>query len=253
MGKSGRTVDFFRYHDLTQRLAAFDEHGDHLAGDRDELEIVDGEPRYEPGEEEVFRAAGAIRLHGSRSTRVSADPSIGLVLEGGGVIVVTTERLIVMCARGGSQLGSISEGRVHTFVFPWDLVDTIVMPARKSVGDRIAGARTINFFSGATIVYLDLTPLRKSEVRGHVEDVDEERLLKMFVRAGARNRLLVSPASDHARLQQLVQGSLRIEDDELIGQLTPDHAPEDLPAHLVGRIRLALDARQAAAAALLLS
>ena len=249
-------VDLSRYHDLTRRLGAFHTDGGvFLRGDSEDLQIRDAEPAYGAGEEELARVRGVARLIGSRSIPGDADaPSFGLVLEAAAILVLTSERLILMATSGVSQLGRIAGNEIHTFVFPWDLVDIISMPVRATVADRIAGARPITLFSALTFCHLELVPSKQAETRSGIVKVDEDQAMALLVRAAATHRIAVSPAHDHERLRGLVRGRYQREDDEWMAQLTLDEPGADRPAHLKGRLvpSAGLVRRRHAAALLLL-
>jgi hypothetical protein len=231
-------LDLFRYHDLTTRLAAFSTDGGALLrGDDEDLQISDAEPLYGPGEEELARIAGAVELVGSRSIPdVNADASLGLVAKGAGLLVITNKRAIVMFQHPGTtQLGQLNDSEVHTFVLPWDLVDSISMPARKSFADRIAGARTIEIYALMIASVLKIMPVARQLKDGQTGKLHEEEAMALLVRAAAAHRLSVSPATDRSRLRTLLDGSFPITDGELVANIT-DEQTSGVPAHLVGRL-----------------
>jgi hypothetical protein len=247
-------VDLSRYHDLTQRLAAFDANGGaYLRGDRRDVRMVDGEPAMAPGEREVARLMGVLELIGSRTTVKSrSTATLGPVIEGGGPVAVTTHRLIVMAARGASQLGPLNGREVHTFVFPWDLVDLITLPLNSTIADRIAGGRTIELFSGLTGTMLKLMPLRQVEIGGRREARGETDILRILVDAAVRHRMTVSPESDHPRLQRLLNGRYSVEGGETVVEVSDQERDGALPVHLAGRLVASGQARARAATLLLL-
>lgn len=229
-------VDLFRYHDLTERLSAFSSDGGaHLRGDREDLIVRDGEPALAAGEVEHARLAGLLQLAGARSTETSATPTLGLVLEGVGIIVVTSQRFIVMMSNGVSQLGKADGDEVHTFVLPLDLVTSISMPARKSLTDRLAGGRDIAVFDAMTMLRLQINPMKRAEIGGREVSVTDDDVMRILVEAAVGHRLAVSPPADHARLHHIRQGGLVVEDKETLAWITaPD--VDGFPPHLVGRL-----------------
>lgn len=249
-------VDLFRYHDLTHRLAVHSlAGGAHLRGDVEDLQIVGGAPALADGEREHARLTGAVLLAGPRTS--AADrlaPALGLVLQCGGTLVVTSHRLILLALRGATQLGQIGTGEVHTFVLPWDLVDRISMPTQRSLTHRIAGGRPIALFSAAVLIHLSLTPSKQAEVGQRIRTVSEDDVLRILCAAAARHRMTVSPPEDHDRLQRIVDGNYRYRDGEKVAELTPDGGGP-LPSHLTGRLVMAdglTGARREAATLLLL-
>jgi hypothetical protein len=239
------SIDLFRYHDLTERLAAYStDGGQHLRGDREDLSIQDAEPALHPGEVELGRVGGAVRLVGSRTVADSRDgPSLGLVLEAGATLVVTSVRLIVLATHGVSQLGATNDDEVHTFVFPWDLVDTIAMPARRSIGDRIAGNRTIEISCLSVIVSLQLTPAKQAEISGQRRAIKDDEVMDFLVRAAVAHRRTVSPPEDHRRLEVVEGGRYAVADGERTAWIT-DPDSSGLPLHLVSRILERRDAEE---------
>jgi hypothetical protein len=234
---SSDQIDLSRYHDLTKRLAAFStDGGQHLRGDIEDLEISDAEPLYEAGEEEIARIAGVTELIGPRSIPgVSPDPSLGLVAKGAGMLILTNRRAIVMFQHPGTtQLGQLDGNEVHTFVLPWDLVDSISMPARKSLADRIAGARTIEIYVLTVGSVLKIMPVAR-ERDGETVKLREEDAMSLLARTAATHRLSVSPSSEHARLRALLDGSFAVSEGELIANIT-DEETSGVPVHLVGRL-----------------
>ena len=231
-------VDLSRYHDLTQRLAAYSiDGGEFLRGDREDVQVEDAEPVLADGEREVARVVGAFKLVGSRTTKSDSEPSVGLVMDGLATLVITSHRILAMAIKGGAtQLGPLDGSEVHTFALPWDLVDLISMPARKSFTDRIAGARTITIFSSLVFVHLSLTPSKHAEIDGRAQPVTDDAVMDLLTRAAANHRLTVSPAEDHPRLRRLLEGHYNIEDNEKHAEITADQRETDLPSHLIGRV-----------------
>jgi hypothetical protein len=233
-----KQIDLFRYHDLTKRLAAFStEGGDFLRGDEEDLQVSEGEPRYGDGEEEKARIAGIVTLVGSRSTsKDDQSPSLGLVAQGPALVIITSERLILMFRHGSaSQLGSVDTREVHTFVLPWDLIDSIAIPQRKSMTDRIAGTRTLEVYSAGTGCMVKIAP-RFREVEGRTEKLKDDDAMALLVSSAVTHRISVSPSTSHARLHRLLDGSFSLDDDgDLIAYIT-DPETADIPEHLVGRL-----------------
>lgn len=231
-------VDLHRYVDLTARLAAFStDGGAHLAGDAEDLRIVDGDVALRPGEQEQTRVAGVVELIGSRSTSESREPSLGLVMHGAGTLVVTDERIIVMLLKGVSQLGTVdNDDRVHTLVLPWDLVDTLSIPVKRRMQDRIAGSRTIMITSITTFTTLNLVPANRAQVAGLERKVRDDDVMDLLVHAGVTARLARSPSSDHGRLHEVLGGRHEIDDGERVVWLSPAGESDELPPHLVGRL-----------------
>jgi hypothetical protein len=228
-------LDLFDYHDLTTRLAAFAVDGGRLLrGNPDVLAIIDAEPVMAAGESERLRLAGTVRLIGPRSTRSVATPELGRVLEGVGVLVVTTHRLIVMASQGVSQLGPIAH-EAHCFVLPMDLIDSISIPARKSVVERISGARTITVASLLTAVLLELVPAPKAEIAGRPRPIGDDEAMRLLVHAVVTHRMSVSRVEDAARLRAVRDGRYNLEDGTLTAVVTPDET-RDVPPHLIGRL-----------------
>jgi hypothetical protein len=247
-------VDLWRYHDLTRRLAAFAvDGGAHLRGDREDVQIVDAEPHLAPDEREHARLAGFLRVFGTRTTSPDDEtPSLGLVLEASGMIVVTTQRLIIAAERGASQLGPILPSEIHTFVMPWDLVDSISRPKRTSWQDRLAGARPIEFFCATRVILLSIIPAKRAEIDGREQRVTEDDAMRILVKAAVQHRTTVSPAIDQPRLGALLRGAREIDEGEEIVQLSRSEPGGGTPMHLVGRLVVRREVRHAAAALLLL-
>jgi hypothetical protein len=160
---------------------------------------------------------------------------LGLVFGGPAALIVTSQRLIVMGIGGVSQLGRIADDEVHTFVLPWDLVTSIEMPAKKSLLDRVAGNRTIALFDAMTFIRLELTPQKRAEVAGAEVRVSDDDVMGLLTSAAVEHRITVSPAKEHARLQEILAGRLEIADGEKVAWLTSADTT-DVPAHLVGRL-----------------
>ena len=219
-------VDLFRYHDLTQRLAAFaTEGGRHLRGDSEDVQIDPdaAEVALHDGERELARLGGALRVSGSRKTSLAdAQASLGPVIDGGGIILVTTERLVIMGLQGTSQLGPIAAGELHTLAVPWGLVDSVAIPARRSLASRIAGARTVELFGTAVAVMVHLVPAKEAEIDGRAQPVTDEEVMRFLARAGATYRLSTGPASDRDRLQAIRDGRFEINEGDRIAVLVPD-------------------------------
>lgn len=246
-------INMFRFHDLTDRLAAFStEGGVHLRGDTEDVKIEadDAEVALHECERELARFGGVVRLVGPRKTSPSDDePSLGLVVEGAGVVLVTTERLVLMATHGASQLGQITDGELHTFALPWDLVDGIVIADKRSLSDRVAGARTVEIFGATTMFSFNLTPAKQAEIDGRVQPITDEEVMAFLARAGATHRLSVSPVSEQARLEAIVDGRFELDDGERVAVLTADTPGEDLPPHLRGRVEQAPGAEMASSQA----
>jgi hypothetical protein len=231
-------VDLFRYNDLTRRLAAFTtDGGAHLCGDTEDLQISDGEPLYGAGEEEVARIAGAVELVGPRSVPgVASNASLGLVGSGAGMLILTTKRVIVMFQHPGTtQLGQLDGSAVHTFVLPWDLVDSISMPARKSLKDRVAGARTIEIYALLVASVLRIMPVARQLEDDQTGKLREEDAIALLARTAATHRISVSPPSDQSRLRRLLEEPFPVVDGEVVAHIS-DENTHDLPAHLAGRL-----------------
>jgi hypothetical protein len=229
-------VDLYRYHDLSQRLAAYSPAGGgYLSGDREDLTVVDGEPVLSAGEVEHCRVAGVVQLFGSRATDAPEPATLGLVLEGAGIIIVTSTRLIVMLTHGSSLLGEANEREVHTFVLPWDLVTSIAMPAKRSVADRVAGARTIELLAVLVAARLTISPAKRAEVGGREVRVGEDEVLRLLVGAGTSHRISVSPPEERARLEAIRAGARDRSDGKLVAWLDPPES-DDIPPHLEGRL-----------------
>jgi hypothetical protein len=248
------SVDLFRYHDLTERLSAFAvDGGAYLRGDREDVQVVDAEPLMRADEREVARLAGMLQLIGSRTNSESPTvATVGLVLEAAGTVVVTTQRLIVMAVRGMTQLGATGSAEVHMFAFPWDLLDSISMPVRKSFTDRVAGARTIELFSALVFMQLRLTPANQAQIGDRVERIDDDAAFRILTQAAVRHRMKVSPPEDQERLQRLLDKAYRVIEGELTAEITPDDRGSGVPSHLVGRLVAGRGARTRAASLLLL-
>ena len=229
-------IDYRRYHDLTERLAAFSAHGgQHLRGDREDLQVADGEPVYSGEEQERARIVGPLAISGPRSIGDRDGASFGLVLEGPATVVLTTERLIVMAFDGASQLGPVAAAEVHTFVLPWDLVDAVSMPAKKTLGDRVAGGRTIQLAATGLIANVSVAPLKKVLIHDEERRLSDDEVMSLIVRTAVEHRLSVSPANDHQRLRAMSEGRYQFEGGERVAYITdPDET--DVPAHLVGRL-----------------
>ena len=132
-------IDLSRYHDLTKRLAVFDTNGGMVAGDGSDLTFTpEGNEQMFAGEQELARLAGHIEVVGPRSIKRGGDASLGTVMVGPGLLIVTSYRLIAMCQseKTQSQLGSGRANHVHTIVFLWDLIDSVFMPAKKKPSDK---------------------------------------------------------------------------------------------------------------------
>lgn len=230
-------LDLARYQDWTQCLAVFSTNGgEHVRGSVDDLQINDAEPVLGEREEERARLFAVVKLAGSRTTaQNSAEPSFGVVVDGAGTVVVTTERLIVMVTQGESQLGTVAQGEAHTFTLPWDLVTTLTIPARKSLADRIAGGRDITLFSNITFSQVSLNPVKKAEINGATQPITDDGVMNLLVQVAVENRLATSPAADHARLQAVQQGRYELEGKDRVAWIDDPDGPA-LPAHLVGRV-----------------
>jgi hypothetical protein len=231
-------VDLFRYHDLTRRLAAFaTDGGAHLRGDTEDLQISDAEPLYGAEEKEVARIAGVVELVGPRSVSgVASNASLGLVGRGAGMLILTNERVIVMFQHPGTtQLGQLDGSAVHTFVLPWDLVDSISMPVRKSIKDRVAGARTIEIYALLIASVLRIMPVARQLEDDQSGKLREEDAIALLTRTVATHRMSVSPPSEQARLRRLLEEPFRVADGELVAQIT-DEDTSGIPAHLTGRL-----------------
>lgn len=232
-------IDLFAYQDLTERLGVYADDGTHLAGNVSDLPLDDeGEPAYAPGESEVARFAGALKIVGPRSTETSDGATLGLVLDGGGVLVLSTHRLILMALTGRDQLGTITQQAVHSFVLHWDLVDIVAMPEKKSLTDRIAGERTIEISCPGMAFAVHFTPFTRQLEDGATGKLRGEEAMRTLVDTIARHRWDISPPEHHAHLQRLIDGQFDRDDGELVAQITPDHPGAELPAHLEGRIVL---------------
>ena len=235
-------LDLTDWHDLTRRLA-----------------VVDTELPLGEAEEEHARCAGLIELIGARSTRVTPEPEHGLVLAGSAVLIVTSERLIVMVSDGRSQLGAVRKERevhareAHAFALPWDLVDAVGIPATRSITDRVAGARTIDITSTLVFIHLKLIPADRVEIGGQERRAGDEDVMRLLVGSAARHRLSVSPPEDRARIQGLLAGRYTHSGDEIVAWITSEDTL-DIPPHLQGRLVLhgSRSAERAAASLLLL-
>lgn len=229
-------IDLFCYHDLTKRLSSFAaDGGAYLRGDREDLVVRDGEPTLAPGEVEHARVAGVLQLVGARSTETSATPTLGLVLEGAGIVIVTSHRFIVMMSKGISQIGHTDGQEVHTFVLPLDLVSSIAMAAKKSLTDRLAGGRDIEVLDLMTVTRLMINPVKRAEIGGREVAVTDEDVMRILVEAAVGHRLSVSPIEDHARLDRVRRGEREREGNELVAWITSSDSA-DVPPHLVGRL-----------------
>ena len=237
-GSEAPSVDLFRYHDLTKRLGVFStDGGSHLRGDAEDLQISEAEPSYRAGEGELARIAGATELIGPRSIPgIDSTPSLGLVASGAGMLVLTNQRLIVMFQEPGTtQFGQLDGSAVHTFVLPWDLVDTISMPSRKTLKDRVAGGRMITIYALLIGTVLRIMPIAREFEKGQTGKLKEEDALALLAHAAAANRILVSPPTHHPRLRAILAGSFSSADGEVLAHIT-DEETNGVPAHLVERL-----------------
>ena len=232
----GDMIDLFRYHDLTQRLSEYSRvTAEHLRGDTEDVRIVDSEPAMLLGETERCRVAGALTVTGPRSTGDGDDATLGLVLNGASMIVVTDQRLIISVLSGATQLGEVDDSVLHMMAFPWDLVDLIEMPARKSIADRIAGGRTIRLSCLMVPVAFELSPVKRVEIDGREHRMTDLDVFHRVVDVAADARRAVAPASEHSRLDALKRHDFVVEDGDWVAWIT-DEDSKDTPAHLEGRL-----------------
>jgi hypothetical protein len=211
-----RQIDLSRYHDLSRRIGVYSRDGrGHLSGDREDLELVDGEPLLDDGEEELARIAGIVDLFGPRSPDGKEPPSLGLVLQCAATIALTSDRLIV--------IGVADD--IRTFVLPWDLVDVISMPLRRKITDRIAGNRTIELFAGLPLITLRIVP----------QHVADDEVMAMLARAAAWHRLRVSRPGEAGRLQSIFRGSYTHEGGNAEAWITASDTV-GMSSHLRGRL-----------------
>jgi hypothetical protein len=221
------SIDLWRYHDLGERISVYSTNGGALLrGAGDDVRIEDGEPVLEAGEEERFRLAGFARLIGAQ----------GLTAEGPATFVVTTDRIITMFLHPAETTrGKIPSDEVHLFVLPWDLVDSIDMPQKKGMADRIAGNRTIQLMVLAVLATLQMVPRVRQGEDGSPVKVGDKDVLVDLTQVAATHRLSVSPESEHERLQPLMDGDIPVHDGEFTAWVT-DKDSADVPIHLVGRL-----------------
>lgn len=239
-GQAGRfhlsEIDLTRYHDLTSRLASFSSNGGtFLRGDREDLTVIDGEPALSSDETELVRIGGLVNVVGPRSTRASTAATLGLVCEGVGVVLVTSERLVLMLSSGASQLGKAGDGEVHAFVLPFDLVDAVSIPHKRSLRDRVAGGRA--FLVYATIIGLGLKiePAKRVEIRGRTEPMSDERIADLVIRAVVEHRIRHSPTSDRDRLLGVRDGQRTLEGGDSVARISGEEV-DGIPPHLHGRL-----------------
>ena len=231
-------IDLSRYHDLTKRLAVFDTNGGMVAGDGSDLTFTpEGNEQMFAGEQELARLAGHIEVVGPRSIKRGGDASLGTVMVGPGLLIVTSYRLIAMCQseKTQSQLGSGRANHVHTIVFLWDLIDSVFMPAKKKMSDRLAGNRMITAFSAVTMGGIRLIPVVR-EIDGKGAKITDDAAFAVLTEAGANHRKLVAPLSEHSRLDQILGGVYTTDSEgDLVAELS-DPGTTELPVHLIGRL-----------------
>lgn len=232
----GKSIDLRRYHNLSERISVYSVDGGALVrGSGEDVRVEDGEPALESAEEERFRLAGHAQLIGPR-TDGGGDVTLGLAANGRATFVVTTDRIITMFLHPGQTVdGSISADEVHVFVFPWDLIDSLSMPKKKKMADRIAGNRTIDLFAGTIMVSLRIVPLAQEGNGGSTLKIADDEALRILTQVAARHRLSVSPESEHGRLENLLKGEVSVSDDEFVAAVT-DEDTTDIPTHLLGRL-----------------
>ena len=236
-GPSAEQINLTRYHDLSNRLAVWRVGGSLVRGSGDDLRLNDeADIELQKQEQEVARIAGVTRIYGLvPSASGGSQATMAQVMEAAATLVITTHRLVVMAIGGKSWLGAIRHGEeVHTFVWLWDLTDEIGMPQKRSIGDRLAGGKTIEIFGGRTMTTIKFIP-KLREVNGGSAKADEDEVFALLARTGAKHRLSVSPVSDRQRLQEIIAGHFVIDDGTVHAWLTPPES-HGLPPHLVGRV-----------------
>lgn len=231
-------IDLSRYHDLTKRLAVFDTDGGLVSGDGSDLTFTpEGNEQMFAGEQELARLAGHIEVVGPRSIKRGEPASMGTVMIGPGLLIVTSYRLIAMCQseKTQSQLGSGRANHVHTIVFLWDLIDSVFMPAKKKMSDRLAGNRMITAFSAVTMGGIRLIPVVR-EIDGKGAKIADDAAFAVLAEAGANRRKSVAPLTEHSRLDQILGGAYTTDSEgDLVAELS-DPGTTELPVHLIGRL-----------------
>ena len=184
-------------------------------------------------EQEIARFGGQATLSGNRSDGAGTDLGLGLVAEGGGELLVTSERLVVSLWIGKSILGAMTETRVLLFAIPWDLIDMISRPIKKTLADRIAGGQKVSMMGMSdALVNLDFIassvfapPPRSEPVAG----ADAAGTMEAVVGAAAAYRLRNATGTERARLERVSRGQWDTEDGDVVGWLV-NPEEEDRPA-----------------------
>ncbi len=226
-------IDLSRYHKLEDRLTIFAVNGNEVerVGDSDDLQIADGEPVMVHSEEEIGRIFGNVKV----ISVGSADGKIHVV-DGVAVVVITSERMILMVTGGRTAMAPVESGMVHTIALPWDLIDSVSMPARKSISDRVAGGRTIEIFSASGGFGLHLIPRFKESAASDKEKISDEDAMVLIVGALSKHRRRYLPPDKLDHLDRFDRGDFPTEDGELMAEVSLTDPNEDLPVHLVGRV-----------------
>lgn len=197
-------------------------HGKHPVTDREERAID--------------RFGGVATLSGERSDQTGRALGIGLVAQGAGDVLMTTDRLIVSIWSGESIHGALDE-RSALFVFglPWELVDSVSRPVKTTFSDRLAGGSSVTLMNFTTaIMNLEILPASRfaDPPRSRpIAKLKAEEAMSVIVRAAVSSRRATAVGSEIARLDSVGSGACDIEDGEFISWITqPDDSPRQNPA-----------------------
>lgn len=191
------------------------------------ISLRGADPVAEDGETEVARYGGVVTVLANYTEPGGQSLGLGKRAEGAGEVLVTSERLVVSLWGGGSALGALDKGSaLLVFALPWDLIDSIAYPVKKTMTDRIAGGQTVTLMNSSTaVVVLQFIPASRFGAPPDAQPIAKAKapeVMATLAKAAAEHRLQTAGTDARARLEAIAAGSFVTEDGDYLAAISAD-------------------------------